>query len=183
MILSAVISSAAPSGLVTTILPGPSSARLAVSRSSTLRAPSRPLMPAAQRLEDLVLARLDLRPVDADAAGDVDAHLAGVLDVVQQLGRGQQRLGRNAAVVQAGAAEVVLLDDGDARAHLAGLQRRDIAAGPAADHRNVEMLTHVRSLFTANESRNNVYLLQSPLSVRSRCICYRRLPGVPSAAP
>ena len=57
--------------------------------------------------------------------GEVEAHLPGVHSELGpargqrvNLGRGQQRLGRDAADVQAGAAQAVLLDDHDACAEL-----------------------------------------------------------------
>ena len=61
---------------------------------------------------------------------------------MQPLGAGQQRLGGDTADVEAGAAELILLDQGDLRAELAGADRGDVAAGPAPDHHDVELLGH-----------------------------------------
>ena len=50
----------------------------------------------------------------------------------------QQRLGRDAAPVEADAAELVALDDRGLHAELRRADRRDIAARPAAEHDQVE---------------------------------------------
>src|SRR3546814_19507414 len=54
------------------------------------------------------------------------------------LGRAQQRLGRDAAPVQADAAELVALDDGGLEAQLGRADRRGIAAGAGAEDDDVE---------------------------------------------
>ena len=51
----------------------------------------------------------------------------------QGLGAGQQGLGGDAAPVEAGAADEVLLDQGDRRPVAGGAQRGDVPPGPAAD--------------------------------------------------
>ena len=62
--------------------------------------------------------------------------VAGLLEQVRGL---QQRLGRDAADVEAGAAQRrVLLDDRHLQAELGGADRRHIAAGAGADHDEVE---------------------------------------------
>ena len=79
-----------------------------------------------------------------DDLGEVDLHaldlnadlLALVLDVLHQLGGVQQALGGDAAHVQAGAAQVLFLDNGDLGAQLRGTDSRHIAAGAAADHQH-----------------------------------------------
>jgi hypothetical protein len=109
------------------------------------------LDPLGQTADDLVLARVDLRHVDADRnllrAGrrpsDGDAPLPGVLDDLHGVGVLEERLGRNAADQQAGAAErLLLLDDGDAEAELGGADGRDVAAGSGADHDQVVLVGH-----------------------------------------
>ena len=65
-----------------------------------------------QALNDLILPGLHLRPVDGNAAG-VHAELAGFLGVQVVLRAVEQGLGGNAAHVQAGAAQVLFLDEGD----------------------------------------------------------------------
>ena len=62
----------------------------------------------------------------------------GVLHIVIDLGRAQQRLGRDAAPVQADAAEMIALDDGGLEAELRRADRGDIAAGTGADDEKVE---------------------------------------------
>ena len=55
----------------------------------------------------------------------------------------EQRLARNASLVEAGAAEgVALFDDGDARAELCGTDCCNIATGAAADNDQVINITH-----------------------------------------
>ncbi|MGY3082320.1 hypothetical protein ACVWZZ_008728 [Bradyrhizobium sp. LM6.10] len=66
------------------------------------------------------------------------AVIPGVLHVVIDLGRAQQRLGRDATPVQADAAEIGFFDDRDLEAELGGADRGDIAAGTGADDDDVE---------------------------------------------
>ena len=54
----------------------------------------------------------------------------------------QQRLGGNAAPVEADAAEMLALDNRGAQPELSGANRRDIAAGARADDQNVVSLVH-----------------------------------------
>ena len=62
----------------------------------------------------------------------------------------QERLRRDAAAEQAGAAEpVVALDEGDALAELGGAQGGGVPAGPASDHGYVVGITHPTSQATA----------------------------------
>ena len=58
------------------------------------------------------------------------------------LGRAQDRLRRDAGVVEAAAAGLVVLDDGGLLAQLGGADRGDVAAGAAADHDHVEGIWH-----------------------------------------
>ena len=69
----------------------------------------------------------------------VDAELLALAGRVGDLGGVQQRLGRDAAAVQAGAAELVLLDQGDRQAELGGAQRARVAAAAAAEDDQVEL--------------------------------------------
>ena len=59
---------------------------------------------------------------------------------VRDLGRVQQRLGRDAAAVQARAADLVLLDQADGEAELGGAQRGRVAAAAAAEDDEVKVL-------------------------------------------
>ena len=74
----------------------------------------------------------------ADQSGSPDAlmpHSDDAFDGVHHRGRLQQRLRRDAAAEQAGAAEaIVALDDRDALAQLRGTQGGGVPAGPGADH-------------------------------------------------
>src|ERR1700745_3892366 len=60
-----------------------------------------------------ILARLQLLHVDADAAVDDDAELGAAARQMRRVGAGDQRLGRRAAGIHAGAAEKLAFDDGD----------------------------------------------------------------------
>ena len=83
------------------------------------------------------------------------AEVAGILHQVHDLGTAQQRLGRDAAPVEADAAQVLALDDGGLHAELGGADRRDIAARAATDDDEVELLvSHRRPPFTAAWSRD-----------------------------
>ena len=69
-----------------------------------------------------------------------EAELAALLgDPVQQVRRLEQRLGRDAAAVEAGAAQLVALDQPDLQAKLCGADGADIAH-PAAQDQEVELL-------------------------------------------
>jgi len=103
---------------------------------------------AAEPGNDLIFALLDFRPVEGDPAGDLNAHVSGAPNGVQQLGRRQQRLGRDAPVVKARAAKVGLFDHGDPGAHLGGFESRNVSTRPAPDNGNVKMLFgHQRILY------------------------------------
>ena len=84
-----------------------------------------------------------------DDLGDVERGLVvaeavgvGVLHVVEDFGRAQQRLGRDAAPVEADAAEQLALDDRGLQAQLRRADRRDIAAGPRAEDDEVVSVRH-----------------------------------------
>jgi hypothetical protein len=73
--------------------------------------------------------------------GDVLRRQAELIEMVQQVmdfRRAQQGFGRDAAPVQADAAELVALDERGLHAELRRPDRRDITARPAADHHQVE---------------------------------------------
>ena len=70
--------------------------------------------------------------------------LSGVPHRVIELGGAQQRLGRDAAPIQADAAEMLALDDRGLQAKLCGADRGDIAAGTRADHGNIEAMSVMR---------------------------------------
>src|SRR3546814_16696985 len=74
-------------------------------------------------------AALDHRvQIGADARRG-EAVILGVLHIVKDFGRAQQRLGRNAAPVEADAAEIITLDDSGLADGWARADRGAIAAG------------------------------------------------------
>ena len=88
--------------------------------------------------DDLRLALLDGCPVQLARVHALDAEFLGLFQVVPELGIEQQRLGRNAADVQAGAAEhVVLLDESGFQSILAGANGGRVAGRTAADDGDV----------------------------------------------
>ena len=66
----------------------------------------------------------------------------GAVHEVEHLGRAQQRLGRDAAPVEADAAEILALDDRGFEAQLRRTDRRDITAGARADDDEIEFSSH-----------------------------------------
>ncbi len=73
------------------------------------------------------------RHVDARLT-EHDAELGGAAGGAQTLDGGHHGLGRDAAPVQAGAAQLARLDERHARAELGGAQRRHVARRTAAQH-------------------------------------------------
>src|SRR5690606_31601618 len=98
---------------------------------------------AAQTLvqprDDAVLVGVQRGDVDA-VEGGPDAELGAVARGVGDLGGVEQGLGRDAADVQAGAAELVLLDQGDAEPELGGMQGAGIAAAARSQDDDVVRL-------------------------------------------
>ena len=92
----------------------------------------------AHSRHDPVLAGLHSRPVGL-GLGDLDAEFRGVADGLQDLDALDQGLSRYATDVEAGAAPVLLLDDGDLRAHAGGVDGCYITAGARADDGEVEV--------------------------------------------
>ena len=78
--------------------------------------------------------------------GNRDAPLLRVLNDLERVRVLEQRLGRNAAPDQAGAAErLLLLDDGDLLAELRGADRGNIAARAGANHDDIVGIWHTRA--------------------------------------
>ena len=110
---------------------------------------------AAGELGDDVVLALDHGPdVDPDVVDGDAVHDEAVAGIVEVLGGLQQRLGGNAADVEAGAAEAHLalrvvvglgFAAGGAEAELRGADGGDVAAGAAADDEHVELFGHLRS--------------------------------------
>ena len=89
--------------------------------------------------DDALAVRRDGVHVDALERG-LDAVLGGVLRDLGDLGRVQQRLGRDAAAVQTCAAQLVLLDHHGGQAEFDGADRRGITRASAAQDDNVKVL-------------------------------------------
>ena len=83
----------------------------------------------------------DLVQVIADPFG-AETEILGAFHQVKDLGAAQQGLGRDAAPVQADAAQMLAFDTGHLQPQLRAPDRRDIAARPRTDHHHVEILGH-----------------------------------------
>ncbi len=86
--------------------------------------------------DDAVLVGVDAAHVDARQRA-LDADLLTLAGVVGDLGGVQQRLGGDAAAVQAGTAQLVLLDEGHREAQLGRAQRAGVPAGTPAQDQDV----------------------------------------------
>ncbi len=87
--------------------------------------------------------------------GDVFRREAELVEMMQQvinLGGAQQRFGRDAAPVEADAAELVALDQRRLHAELRGADCRDIAARTAADHDQVKGILGHRGFIGASSA-------------------------------
>ena len=97
-----------------------------------------------QALCHFAAARDHFREIETDIVG-AQAELARVLHQVVDLGGAEQRLGGNAAPVEADAAETVTLDDRGLHTELGRANGGHIAAGSAADDDEIEFrIAHVR---------------------------------------
>jgi len=99
-----------------------------------------------QALQAFVLAGDDAlavlrhsRDVDALELGG-DPELRRLAGEIGDLGRVQQGLGRDAADMQAGAADLVLLDETNRQTQLGGADRSGVSATPGAQHDKVKIL-------------------------------------------
>ena len=100
-----------------------------------------------QALNDLIFPGLHLRPVNGNAAG-VHTELAGFLGVQVVLRAVEQGLGGDAAHVQAGAAQVLFLDEGNLLARVSEALGGQVAAGARTEDDDVKMrVTHECSSF------------------------------------
>ena len=94
-----------------------------------------------QLLDHLALLVLHGAEVELDGRHLDAVGVQAVARLGVELGRVEQRLGRDAADVQAGAAErAALVDAGHPHAELGRPDRADIAAGPGADDHQIEAL-------------------------------------------
>ena len=92
---------------------------------------SRPTMPS---FHAMVLREVETRFAPRCRAGSCPRAMCETLEFV---GRMDQRLGRDAADIEAGAARLLGLDDHGVDAELAGADGADIAARPGADHQKL----------------------------------------------
>ncbi len=95
-----------------------------------------------EAVDDVLLAGLRRAELERGGGGD-HPELGRAADGAQHLGRLEQLLGRDAAAVQAGAADPLLLDDGDVHPGARAVQRSRVAAGPAAEDHEIEVVRHV----------------------------------------
>ena len=86
-----------------------------------------------ERLDDLRAAGHHPVPLDF-RIGDLDPEVARLADLAQHVGHAQDGLGGDAGVVQAAAADRVLLDHGRLHPELGGTDGGHVAAGAGADH-------------------------------------------------
>src|SRR5262249_35494591 len=107
-------------------------------------APQSPLDAARGEAEHVVFALLDLLHVDTDGTLDPDAVLAGAPSRMGGIGAGDQRLGRRAAGVDAGPAEAMALDNGNAHSCARQAVRQGGPGLAGADNDRIERL-HART--------------------------------------
>ncbi len=122
-----------------------------------LAARQRGLQPLPEPLDDALLVGEDRGHLDALERGP-HPELRALPRGVGDLGRVQQRLGRDAAAVQAGPAYLVLLDQGHALAKLGRAQRAGVPAAAAAEDDDVVMaaLCHSKPLFRLRSVSHHV---------------------------
>jgi hypothetical protein len=102
------------------------------------------------------------RRIVADLAGR-EPIILGVLQVMENLRRTQQRLGRDAAPIEANAAQIFALDDGRRKAKLRGADGGDVSAGAGTDDDDVEIcISHVR--YTSIITGFSISALNAPMS-------------------
>ena len=90
-------------------------------------------------LHDLVAPARDLFEVEAGLALQHDPEILGLLEAGEQLGRFEQRLGRDAADVEARPADLALVHERHAHAQLGGPEGGGVAAGAGAKDDQVEI--------------------------------------------
>ena len=108
---------------------------------------------AGERRDDLLAACGDGRRSRPRGSADLDPELAGLADLGQHVGDAQHGLGGDAGVVEAAAADLVLLDHGGLHPELRGADRGDVATRPGADdHAVVSGIGHVSQPIQAAQS-------------------------------
>src|SRR5262249_62081666 len=93
---------------------------------------------AGELLDNLVLESHRHAHVDLWLARHLDTQLVQIVDLGVELSDMQQCLGRDAAYVEAGPADILLLDNRHPRAELRRANRRDVATWACADHGDVK---------------------------------------------
>ena len=100
---------------------------------------------AAGQLADHALALPLAQRIERDPRlAEVHAELPGALGLAQHRGDVQERLGRDAALEEAGAPQTLVeIDDDRLQAQLGAAKRRRVAARPAADDGHVDLAHEV----------------------------------------
>ena len=111
---------------------------------------------ADQLLDLLVLVGCQPVVLERQAVGD-QAEVAAVPGLRVDLRAVQQRLGGDAAPVQAGAAQLARLDQRRLQSVLRAAYRAFVAARTAAEHRNVILISHVHTSVRRRKIRLVVY--------------------------
>ena len=115
-----------------------------------------------QALNYLVLPGLHLLPVDGHALR-IHAELAGFLGVQVVLRAVEQGLGGDAAHVQAGTAQVLLLNEGDLLARVSEALGSQVATGARTEDDDVKMrVTHEYSSFLRPERSHRCFRWRRP---------------------
>ena len=148
---------------------GSTERRLAVGELDAVRFEER-LDAADVGVDDVVLELRDAFAVDFGAR-DLEADRVGVFDVADHLADVQQRLGRDAAPVQADAADLVAIEADDLLAELAEPDRGVIAAGPRADDDGIELVlrAHAEGFAQSGAFPTNGREAAPPWPLRSQC--------------
>ena len=118
------------------------------------------LQAGPESLDDLVAAGGHLDVVDLGLAGELQAEVLRVPDAIGEGGRFEQRLGRDAAAVEARPADLVLVDERDLEPQLGRPERGRVAAGAGAEDDEIERVGRadghvVRGLGLAGGSRRD----------------------------
>ena len=103
--------------------------------------PTKALLRSAEVFHTMQNAK-DYGLVARGIEADLEAVVLGVLRIVQDLGAPEQRLGRDAAPVEADPAEHLALDDRCLQPQLRGADRGDIAAGARTEDDDVITFCH-----------------------------------------
>ena len=106
-----------------------------------LVAANQPLQALVQAVDRRVLVGVDTSEVDS-VERRPDPEGRRVRDGVGDLGGVHERLGGDASSVQAGAADLVLFDQGDGLAQLRGAEGAGVPAGSTAENQDVRLVGH-----------------------------------------